>query len=348
MPLFHQAISSLGDVLQELVGETVEQVISQGRWHTSSKPRRERYSRSASRYRFGSSRRRHAGSLSRGPRAQQGLDHNDAVDRLKFNFLVRVMHRNAQSADQGMVMGPAARRSRRRNNASTREAGLYDVSGALQEVKRMQAQYRRDASGNSANAAQTARQRYQKGVEDFLYGANDHNRFFKESRLGQRYMRYADSAARRHQSNTKVLYGPSSFGQAGDNQMRLYQRRAENYRDAVQAQRQGQGRQSAMPTSTSYTWGYNTGSLAQAWGRAEKVITQLEDRFRISIGPSNQQRSPDRRPPAALLTQYLKRIIQRQGGDPNFMTPSEGQELVRESINRVQEEWAKRGIRLRR
>ena len=359
MPVMEQVLPSLGEVLQRLVGETVEQVISQGRWHRS-RNRRYDYYRTWLEYRYGSSRaRRNRGSAGTreeptpthdGTRSNlpQALDHNDALDRLKFNFLVRVLQKNARvSGQQDIVMGPAIRRRRKNSSAATYEAGIYDVTGALQQINQMRAQYQQRASQDGKSAKRKARKAYQKGVQDFLYGANDYNRFFRESRLGQKYMRYAEVAAMRHQRNTKVLYGPSSYGQhMTDTQMRLFQRRAEAYRDAVQVHQQGRGSPPNIVPTGGYAWGHQTGTLARAWSVAQHQLERLEDVFRISISPDD---SPDGRTPgAATLTKYLKRNIQRQGGNPDFLNAARAQELIRDAVGMVQTEWAKRGIRLRR
>jgi hypothetical protein len=345
-----EGLRRFADTLAEVVGTAIFERISQGRWHTSRNRNYAPY-RARIEYLYGSSRARRGRGAGRLRNAQHplndalsvplegGLNQGDALDRLRFNFLVRALHRDARSvAGGGAAMGP------RRTRKTLREIGVYDVSGALDEIDRVRQLYARRPAGE--NGEREARQAYQRAIQALLYGESDLGRFLRESRMGQRYWKHAENAAQKHARNARVLYGAQSFESEGrDAGMTLRNARAKALLAAHKRSRNERSTTVGGRRTGGFTWGFQTGTLAEAWAAAEPTLELLKGRFTVTLAPDNARQG--RTPGALTLTSYLKRQIRREGGNPNLLGTQDARQRVRAALEQVQGEWARRGIRLR-
>lgn len=347
LPAFQEALA-------KAVREAVYETISTGRWHRSRNKRYD-YHRSWVAYRYGASRRRPAGG-GRGSRSPtndgtrsniQGLDlsGNQALDRMKFNFLMRALDKQAYaSAGTRIVMGKSERRFNA-SGAAMSEVGIYDVTSALEKLKVIVADLKHYQALDQRDGTNKAAKHYQRDIEGFLYGAHDYNRFFRETRMGQRILRQAETAAMRHQRNTMILSADLEAQGAGpkDNIVRRQRRLAQQYAKSFGSMWRGEKKVPVVSSKGNYRYGFQTGTLAEAWARATVTRERLENRYRMTIAPHNQR--DGRTPGPADLTRILKRQITKQGGDPKLLKRDQAREAIRSALRQVQADWAKQGIR---
>lgn len=350
-----QLLPEFQEALAAAVREAVYETISTGRWHRS-KNKRYDYYRSWVAYRYGASRRRPAGggrgsrrATNDGQRSNvQGLDlsGNQALDRMKFNFLMRALDKQAYaSAGTRIVMGKSEKRFNA-SGAAMSEVGVYDVTSALERLKAVVADLKHNQQLDARDGTDHAGKNYQKDVESFLYGAHDYNRFFRETRMGQRFMRHAEMAATRHQRNTMVLTADlQATGRGSDDAIVRRQRKlAQRYARDFGSMWKGEKSIPVITGKGQHRYGFQTGTLAGAWQQAELTRERLQNGFRLTLAPHNQR--DGRTPGPGDLTRILKRQIAKQGGNPNLLKRDQVRESVRAAFNQVRAKWAAQGVRV--
>jgi hypothetical protein len=97
----------------------------------------------------------------------------------------------------------------------------------------------------------------------------------------------------------------------------------------------GKRRAPAVVTATGFPYGYQTGTLASAWGKASAVTRRVNDSLtRITFVPNANDKVGRHS-----LTDILKRRIQKKGGNPALLPQKEGRDAIREAMTEVISEF---------
>lgn len=316
-----------------------------GVWHKSRNPRYNYY-RAWLLYRYGSSRRRR-NMKGKGVQAsthsayQTGLmSRQENLDRYRYEFLVRKIHQMQNKGGGISGLDP-------------------DTQQAFLRFNRRLNQIRDNHQARKGDDPDAAR-RYMNDALRRLFDGRERDtagkriqgeyvqRFAKETRFGQKLMRWADIAAMRHERNMLILKDQQALLDQEDEQtfggFNVSERTRRRQEASYQMMRQdwakgnvpnasGKRRMKSIK-SGNFRWGFQTGGLAKAWKNSVRTPQVSGMSGKVVLQPKNDLDS--------MITNVLKsaRVRGKHGSRryaaPNLVNQRMLKTAVRDTLKEIQ------------